>query len=246
MECRQFHKWNVWRMISKTDEKEPEGYRERVRDAIQRLGVTLTGSKTGIPVGTLNKYVAMTSGASVGNVMKISAATGIGLEDIILGENRDELSTQRERRHPALEEEFVRVPVFDVKASAGHGRLAVSQMPVGEVAFAVDFLRRLGANPQSCYLLEARGDSMWPTVPDGAMLIVDASQTDVDDGRIYHFDVNERVLVKRARWKLGRLYLTSDNVAAGYPDESFAADRVDDIIVRGRIVFVGHAPLPMR
>lgn len=144
------------------------------------------------------------------------------------------------------DEEFVRVPVFDVKASAGHGRLAVSQMPVGEVAFAVDFLRRLGANPQSCYLLEARGDSMWPTVPDGAMLIADASQTEVDDGRIYHFDVNERVLVKRARWKLGRLYLTSDNVAAGYPDESFAADRVDDIIVRGRIVFVGHAPLPMR
>lgn len=115
------------------------------------------------------------------------------------------------------------------------------------MAFARSFLRNLGANPDYCYVLEARGDSMHPTIPDGAMLIGDASQVIVDDGRIYHFNVNERVLVKRARWRMdGRLYLTSDNAAAGYPDESFAVDRVSELHVGGRIVFVGHAPLPVR
>lgn len=144
-------------------------------------------------------------------------------------------------------EEFVRVPIYDVKASAGHGRVAVNQLPVGDVAFTFDFLRRLGANPDSCYAIEARGDSMWPTIPDGAFLIADASQTDVDDGRIYHFNVNDRVVVKRARWRMdGRLYLTSDNISAGISDESFAGDRIDDLYVGGRIVFVGHAPLPVR
>lgn len=173
--------------------------------------------------------------------------TGLGPKALSDDQKNDHRQQHRTSSLALSQDEFVRVPMFDVKASMGHGRLAVSQMPVGEVAFTVDFLRRLGANPQFCYLLEARGDSMWPTVPDGAMLIADASQTEVDDGRIYHFDVNERVLVKRARWRMdGRLHLTSDNIAAGYPDESFAADRVDDLIVRGRIVFVGHAPLPMR
>jgi phage repressor protein C with HTH and peptisase S24 domain len=120
-------------------------------------------------------------------------------------------------------------------------------MPVGEVAFARDFLRNLGANPEYCYILEARGDSMWPTIPDGALLIADASKTEVDDGRIYHFNVMDRVLVKRARWSMdGKLHLTSDNVAAGYPSEEFTADRIDELRVGGRIMFTGHAPMPVR
>jgi phage repressor protein C with HTH and peptisase S24 domain len=91
---------------------------------------------------------------------------------------------------PVTDEHVVRLPRFDAQASAGRGLVPVGEMPVGEVAFARDFLRNLGANPDSCYLLEARGDSMWPTIPDGALLIADASKTEVDDGRIYHFKVS--------------------------------------------------------
>ncbi len=88
---------------------------------------------------------------------------------------------------------------------------------------------------------------MWPTIPDGALLIVDASKTDVDDGRIYHFNVMDKVLVKRARWSMdGKLHLTSDNHAAGYPPEVFTADRVHELSVGGRVMFTGHAPMPVR
>lgn len=143
--------------------------------------------------------------------------------------------------------ELVRLPRFDARASAGNGLIAVDQMPVGEASFAREFLRNLGANPDYCYILEARGDSMWPTIPDGALLIVDASKTEVDDGRIYHFNVMDKVLVKRARWSMdGKLYLTSDNQAAGYPPEVFTADRVHELNVGGRVMFTGHAPMPVR
>jgi phage repressor protein C with HTH and peptisase S24 domain len=141
----------------------------------------------------------------------------------------------------------VRLPRFDARASAGRGLVPVNEMPIGEVAFARDFLRNLGANPDYCYIVEARGDSMYPTIPDGALLIADASKTEVDDGRIYHFNVMDRALVKRARWSMdGRLFLTSDNQAAGYPAEEFTADRIDELRVGGRIMFTGHAPMPLR
>lgn len=146
-----------------------------------------------------------------------------------------------------ISSDVVRLPRFDARASAGNGLVAVDQMPAGEVAFAREFLRNLGANPDYCYMLEARGDSMWPTIPDGALLIVDASKTEVDDGRIYHFNVMDKVLVKRARWSMdGKLFLTSDNQAAGYPPEVFTADRVHELNVGGRVMFTGHAPMPVR
>ncbi|MCY1668060.1 S24 family peptidase [Rhizobium sp. SL86] len=261
-------------------------FREHVRDAIQAGGKSgVMSVKTGIPVGTLNKYVSLRSAPSAMNALKIARAIGLTLEELaegkqvlgaegdsryvtvdhgdsyeardiqslysgvipqeLQGEHHRSTSGGRASKEIAQSQELVYLPTFDARASAGNGLVASSEAPVGEMAFARNFLRNLGANPDFCYVLEARGDSMHPTIPDGAMLIGDASQVIVDDGRIYHFNVNERVLVKRARWRLdGRLYLTSDNAAAGYPDESFDADRVSELYVGGRIVFVGHAPLP--
>ncbi len=221
---------------------------ELLRDRISALirdrgGPKTLAEKTGIPLGTLNKYAAKTSMASFGNVVKLAEATGIDLSDLARGAPRYGTALEP----AAITADLVRLPQFNVRASAGRGLIAVDQMPMGEIAFGREFLRNLGANPEYCYILEARGDSMWPTIPDGALLIADASKTEVDDGRIYHFNVTDKVLVKRARWSMdGRLHLTSDNLAAGYVPEVFAADRVHELSVGGRIMFTGHAPMPMR
>lgn len=198
--------------------------------------------KTGVSVQTLKRYEDGSS-PSIDIARKIADAFAVSL---------DWLSGRSELRNSSFglqrtAGDFVNLPRFDARASAGRGLVAVNQMPIGEVAFARDFLRNLGANPDYCYVLEARGDSMWPTIPDGALLIADASKTEVDDGRIYHFNVMDRVLVKRARWSMdGKLHLTSDNIAAGYPSEEFTADRIDELRVGGRIMFTGHAPMPVR
>lgn len=223
---------------------EEEVLLERVSALIREGGgAKALAEKTGIPLGTLNKYLAKTSMASFGNVVRLVEATGRDLAQIA-GSNST-YGTQRPA--PSDAADLVRLPRFDARASAGNGLIAVDQMPVGEVSFAREFLRNLGANPEYCYILEARGDSMWPTIPDGALLIIDASKTEVDDGRIYHFNVMDKVLVKRARWSMdGKLYLTSDNQAAGYPPEVFTADRVHELNVGGRVMFTGHAPMPVR
>jgi phage repressor protein C with HTH and peptisase S24 domain len=219
----------------------------RIREAAGLIGGLdkLEAELSGVSRRTLSDYVSEKSEPKASTVVEIAHATGVSVA-WLMGENsRGDASS---RNLPTeLNENIVRLPRFDARASAGRGLVPVNEMPVGEVAFARDFLRNLGANPDYCYILEARGDSMWPTIPDGALLIADGSKTEVDDGRIYHFNVMDRALVKRARWSLdGKLYLTSDNVAAGYPSEEFTADRIDELRVGGRIMFTGHAPMPVR
>jgi phage repressor protein C with HTH and peptisase S24 domain len=197
----------------------------------------------GVKVQTLKMY-ENGSLPSIEIAGRIAAACDVSL-DWLSGrsEERNYSQSAAIRRNDSV----VQLPRFDAQASAGRGLVPVREMPVGEVAFGRDFLRNLGANPDYCYIVEARGDSMWPTIPDGALLIADASKTEVDDGRIYHFNVMDRAVVKRARWSMeGKLFLTSDNIAAGYPTEEFTADRIDELRVGGRIMFTGHAPMPLR
>lgn len=139
--------------------------------------------------------------------------------------------------------DFVNLPQYDVRASAGRGLIAINEMPVSETAFERNFLRNLGGVPEYCFMMWSAGDSMYPTIPDNSLMIVDSSQTIVDHGCIYVFTVGNAVLVKRAKWRMdGRLELTSDNVAGNYPIETFDADRVEDLTVVGRVIFIGHAP----
>lgn len=201
----------------------------------------------GVPASTLGSYERGETWPDWTFLEILRVQRGVNLNWLFTGQGaiyQDESATLPQSV-TALD--IVTLPRFDARASAGNGLIAVDQMPAGEVAFAREFLRNLGANPEYCYILEARGDSMWPTIPDGALLIVDASKTEVDDGRIYHFNVMDKVLVKRARWSMdGKLYLTSDNQAAGYPPEVFTADRVHELNVGGRVMFTGHAPMPVR
>ncbi len=139
--------------------------------------------------------------------------------------------------------DFVLMPQYDVRASAGNGLIAVNQMPTSETVFERRFLRDLGGSPDNCFLMWSTGDSMLPSIPDNALMIVDASQTTVDHGRIYVFSVGNAILVKRANWRMdGRLDLISDNAAGKYPVETFDANRVEDLVVVGRVIFVGHPP----
>lgn len=138
---------------------------------------------------------------------------------------------------------FVRLPFFDeVRAAAGPGQIPVSEMAGGVVAFERSFLRDRGARPESCALIWAHGDSMKPTIPDGSILVIDRSQREVEHGCIYVFNVADRLLVKRARWRMdGRLELVSDN-ANEYPVETFGSEAVDELRVVGRVVYFCRAP----
>lgn len=139
---------------------------------------------------------------------------------------------------------FVRLPIYtEVQASAGPGAVPVSERANNVVAFDRSFLRDQGGNPDRCSIIFARGTSMKPTIPDGAVLVVDHDQRDVAHGCIYVFNVCDQLLVKRARWRMdGKLELVSDNKTEDYPVETFGPEQVDDLRVVGRVVYFCRAP----
>lgn len=80
--------------------------------------------------------------------------------------------------------ETVLIPVLDVQASAGPGRVADVVKAEDQIAFPLYFLRRLlgdRANSAQLESLRAHGDSMAPTITSGAFILIDRGQRDLPD-----------------------------------------------------------------
>jgi phage repressor protein C with HTH and peptisase S24 domain len=135
--------------------------------------------------------------------------------------------------------EFAMIPRLDVQASAGGGRLALSEDPLEYLAFQADWLRSRGINPASARILTARGDSMEETIRDGDVLLIDTSIDRIRDNAIYIVVYGEMVLVKRVHGRLnGSLQLISDNPR--YPPEEVTPGEVDQLNIAGRVMWFGR------
>ncbi len=77
---------------------------------------------------------------------------------------------------PEPSSETVKIPVLDVQAAAGAGRPADVVRAVSKLPFPAEFLRKIAAPDAQLSCLRAAGDSMVPTIQDGAILIVDERQ----------------------------------------------------------------------
>ncbi|MCZ7451010.1 helix-turn-helix domain-containing protein [Agrobacterium rhizogenes] len=134
---------------------------------------------------------------------------------------------------------MVKTPLYEVQATAGSGLIPKDDRLHYSVAFSRAFLRSIGAKPESCIMLEAKGESMLPTIPDGAFMIVDQSKTDIADDQVLAFHVGPGIKVKRANWRMdGSLELRSDNEQNGYPKEVIGKDIADELSILGHVLFL--------
>ncbi|MEN5299059.1 S24 family peptidase [Brucella sp. TWI559] len=131
---------------------------------------------------------------------------------------------------------------YDIQAAAGDGIIPVSENAEDSgISIARSFLRRIGAHPNSCILLESKGDSMLPSIPGGSLLVVDRSKTEIEDDMVFVFRVGPGIKVKRAVWRIdGNLDLVSDNEK--YPPETYGPDRADEIAPIGQVMLVLRHP----
>lgn len=206
----------------------------------RRFGVNLDWIITGEgPMFTPREVMRILASHSNDAIYDPTAGSGTFLTHAL--EHVEEEGEKKALPETLQKADFVNLPQYDVRASAGRGLIPINEMPVSQTAFERNFLRSLGGAPDFCFMMWSTGDSMFPTIHDNALLIVDSSQTLVDHGRIYVFAVGNAVLVKRAKWRMdGKLELASDNVDGHYPVEIFDADRVEDLVVVGRVIFIGH------
>lgn len=88
-------------------------------------------------------------------------------------------------------------------------------------------------NPSHALLTTFKGDSMYPTLSDGDMILVDTSKTDILDGQIYLIDFwHEEIFFRVFKDVDGTITLSKDN-----KDYKSRVATYDDIRVIGQAVY---------
>ena len=209
----------------------------RVRSAIASAGGTKAVNQvSGIPVGTLNKYVAGTSMPSFTNAAKIARAAKVTMDWLVGAADTKPLFPDE-----AVVDGMVPVPLLDVRPSAGAGTL-VEQLGAGAgpeiVAFREDWLRRIGVSPRFARLMVCQGDSMHDTISDGDLMIVDVGVREVANAGIYVLLYAGLVIVKRVQVLRDRsILLKSDNPR--YEPETVPFHDLPELSVEGRVRWAG-------
>lgn len=238
----------------------PDGVTERLREVIGKRTLKEVSALWGVPLSTIGNMLKRGTAPSLALSCKISQLENVDLLWLATGKggmyiqaNNAGLSTP-----PELDSNFVMVnDLSGVEAAAGGGTYVTEEEMVGRMAFRREWIAREGLNTQALRIIRARGDSMEPTIQDGAPILVEAFAYQDNDGNIRHLHsgtspcdmvkrdgvyvvrLDDRLLVKRLQLDmLGGLLVKSDN--STYDTLHVPADRLDDIAVVGRVVWTGR------
>ncbi len=213
---------------------------ERLAFILEALGEDESVRATGLSWKTLKRYAAG-SDPSMTAVIALSEAAAVPLEWVALGRELPGGDvagrTLDSAAHPG---EFALLPRYSVAASAGQGLLAQEEFEVERIAFRLDWLREIGLDPKQAGLLTAQGDSMHPTIPDGALMLVDRRENQpIRSGYIYVIVLDGEVLVKRLSRNTDKtIDLISDNPL--YPVKNIPQTEFDGLFIAGRVFWVGR------
>ncbi|TIH15679.1 helix-turn-helix transcriptional regulator [Marinifilum sp. JC120] len=81
------------------------------------------------------------------------------------------------------------------------------------LAFSTNWMAEKG-DPDSMKILTVTGNAMAPRIEDGNHVLVDESQKDFFEGRIYAVRIDEEILIRRVAREPGRILLISENQEA--------------------------------
>ena len=125
-----------------------------------------------------------------------------------------------------------------VAAIAGAGAtLETSDEVLGYYAFRADWMGAEHVSERQSVLMDVRGDSMEPLLKNGDTLLIDQSDTDIMDGRIYVVTLGDELRVKRIQKTMRGYILRSEN--SRYADITIEGEDLTAFRVHGRVRWVG-------
>jgi phage repressor protein C with HTH and peptisase S24 domain len=227
--------------VPKMSDKLLEEIGRRLAFAVRKSGGNnVISEKTGITTRSLSRYLAGQHEMPMLTAVALAEATGVSLKWLLSGEDDDTNGANAEivslRRPDSAA--AVGIPLLNVVGSAGHGVENGHVEELARLSFDASQLKRLGVRPEAAHFIIARGDSMEPTIQDGATVLIDASRTRVRDDGIYAIVVDGDVRLKRVQKKAtGAIELISDNPR--YMSETLSGDEVDRLMVAGKVFWSG-------
>lgn len=136
--------------------------------------------------------------------------------------------------------DYAFIPRLEVRLSAGAGKdqIAFEFSKEQPQAFRADWIRKKKLKPAKLAVMTVSGDSMEDRMHDGDAVVVDTSQTEIVDGKVYAlwYDGGERI--KRLYRRPGAgIIIHSDN-AAKYPQMTLQLGEAEHVRIIGRVVHV--------
>ena len=224
---------------------------QRIKSSLDKSKITQRQlSKTlGISEPSVTAYMQGSSMPSTEAFAAISEICNVSIDWLIKGEvpNLPELldekhDEQRLAYHAnGLEtpEGYVRVPRYEVAASAGGGALVESEQIVDYLMFQTNWVKStLGARVDQLALISVVGDSMSPTYNDGDLILVDTSAGRPRSDAVYVIQHDACLWVKRLHFHFdGSIAVISDNPR--YPEQVITGEALDRLRIGGRVMWRG-------
>jgi phage repressor protein C with HTH and peptisase S24 domain len=142
----------------------------------------------------------------------------------------------------AIDEKYAHIPQLTAKAAAGLG----SENPHVEsnttLAFKRDWLKAKGVKAENLLVIYADGESMWPTINDHDVLLVDKSKIEPADGHVFVLSSTDKgAIVKRlVKTALGSWIIRSDNQDKDeFGDIVLSRSDVNEHRIIGKVIWRG-------
>ncbi len=204
---------------------------ERMNMLIERAGgTTELARKSRLSRRVIDKYKGGESEPSRERLIALAIAGGVSISWLVTGEEENANNV----------EEFISIPRYDARVGAGNGAFNDRARLIDYIPFTKDFLaKRLGrTSTAGLVMIEARGDSMEPTIGDGDLVLIDQAETEIGDG-VMAYVLDDTAYVKRVRWLLDGIEIISDNRDV-YEPIFVARNRMDAFKVIGRVRWIGR------
>lgn len=152
---------------------------------------------------------------------------------------KDEVAS---RDHQGVDlEKYTFIDQYDARAAAGPGYENQHFALRNTLAFKTDWLRAKGAKAKNLKVIYAHGESMWPTISDHDVLLVDESCIEPVDGQIFVMGTLDGDIVKRLiQTEYGDWIVCSDNPdKTRYPDKELSEEEINEHRLLGRVIWRG-------
>ena len=168
----------------------------------------------------------------------LARAAGKSVDWLAFGDEAVGPGLRQQGRQPEGDDDVVWVPLLDVIASAGPGFENAGPFELTRLPFPRAWLQRMGLPEQHARFLGSRGDSMEPTIMDGAIVLVDDRAQHARIDGIYVLVDGPNVRIKRVAvgWQ-NSIVLISDNER--YASETLAPPDAEALRVAGKVVWAG-------
>lgn len=181
----------------------------RVMTIAERLDAAMTAARiksqsalsraSGVPQPTINRILKDVHKHSPDTKTLQALAQSLGVSFEWLAEGRGDMRRAgfNDVATPP-EDEFDLVPQLDLGAACGDGKFADHVVVKGGLAFKKTFMKQFGISEATGRVIYAQGSSMEPTIGNGRVVLINLSDTQPQDGRVFLIcDQDGAMILKR-------------------------------------------------